>query len=166
MSSLHLSPLGFSAQEITAVVELYASNPEYCRAAGEYDPDDVQHEQVASDLRAEVTTDGCEVLLARDQENSVIGLISLLHQHPGDGHPWIAMLIVHGAMQRSGLGRRLADLAEDRFRAAGHDNLRLCVFESMPSSLAFWTTLGWQEVRRGATNEHGRPVIVLQKLLT
>ncbi|MER6627725.1 GNAT family N-acetyltransferase [Streptomyces sp. NPDC000987] len=165
MSTLSLSPLRFSAQEITAVVELYASNPEYCRAAGEYDPEDVRPDQVESDLRDEVGIDGCEVLLAWDEQNTVIGLISLLDQHPKDGHPWIGMLIVHGAVQRRGLGRELATAIEDRFRAAGQEDLRLCVFESMPSSLAFWTALGWQEIRRGATNEHGKPVIVLQKTL-
>ncbi|WP_329327003.1 GNAT family N-acetyltransferase [Streptomyces mirabilis] len=125
MSTLSLSPLRFSAQEITAVVELYASNPEYCRAADEYDPDDVRPDQVESDLREESGTDGCEVLLARDEQNTVIGLISLLHQHPKDGHPWIGMLIAHGAMQRRGLGRQLAASIEDRFRAASQDDLSL-----------------------------------------
>ncbi|MDX2565513.1 GNAT family N-acetyltransferase [Streptomyces sp. TX20-6-3] len=158
--------LSFSAQEISAVVDLYASNPEYCRAAGEYDPDGVRPEQVESDLREEVRTDGCEVLIARDEQRTVVGLLSLLHQHPKDGHPWIGMLIVHGGMQRRGLGRQLAGSVEDRFRAAGEDDLRLCVLDSMASSLAFWTALGWQEVRRGVTNEHGRPVTVLHKTLT
>ena len=49
----------------------------------------------------------------------------------------------------------------------GHRNgIRLAVLENTPSSLAFWSSLGWQEIDRRADNQHGRPCIVMHKQLT
>ncbi|MFB7223466.1 GNAT family N-acetyltransferase [Streptomyces sp. NPDC056227] len=165
MSTLSLSPLGFSPEELAEVVDLYASNPEYCRAAGEYDPENVQADQVEADLREEAGTDGCEVLLALDAQGQLVGLLCLLDRHPADGHPWIGLLLVHGSLHHKGFGRLLADLVEERFRSEGRDGIRLAVLENNPSALAFWSSLGWQEIDRRADIQHHRPCIVMHKQL-
>ncbi|MEV7186568.1 GNAT family N-acetyltransferase [Kitasatospora sp. NPDC093102] len=166
MSALSLSPLRFSPDEIAEIVGIYASNPEYCRAAGEYDPENIPTGRVEADLREEADTEGCEVLLARDTEGRTAGLVSLLHKHPGDGHPWIGLLIVHGNQHRRGIGRLLVDLVEDRFRGQGRDGIRLAVLENNPTASAFWNSMGWQEIDRRPDVQHGRPCIVMHKQLT
>ncbi|MFF2045412.1 GNAT family N-acetyltransferase [Kitasatospora sp. NPDC058170] len=160
-----LSPLTFAPREIAEIVELYASNPGYCRDSGEYDPELVRAEadRVEADLREEAGTESCEVLLARDARGTLLGLLSLLGRHPRDGRPWIGLLLVHGSLHRRGVGRRLVDLVEERFRAEGRDGIRLAVLENRPSSLAFWSSLGWQEIDRRPDVQHGRPCIVMHK---
>jgi ribosomal protein S18 acetylase RimI-like enzyme len=165
MSDLSLSPLRFSPQEIGEVVDLYASNPDYWRAAGEYDPENIQADLVEADLREESSTEGCEVLLARDAQGQLVGVLCLLDRHPTDGHPWIGLLMVHGNVRRKGIGRLLADLVEERFRSEDRDGIRLAVLENNPAALAFWSSLGWKEIDRRADRQHGRPSIVMHKQL-
>ncbi|MEU1199902.1 GNAT family N-acetyltransferase [Streptomyces sp. NPDC005813] len=166
MPVLSLSPLHFTAKEIAEVVELYASNPDYCRASGEYDPEDIRADRVEADLREEAAVEGAEVLLARDEQGQPVGLLCLLDRHPTDGRPWIGMLMVHGGSRRKGIGRLLTGLVEDRFRREGRDGIRLAVLENNPSALGFWSSLGWREIDRRVDRQHGRPCIVMHKRLT
>lgn len=48
----------FTADEIADVVGIYGSNPEYCRAAGEYDPEHIEPDRVEADLREEARSEG------------------------------------------------------------------------------------------------------------
>jgi len=163
MTPLSLSPLRLSSDDIAEVVDIYVSNPEYGRASGEYDAAHVQAEQVAAELREDTETGGFDVLLARDGEGRVVGLVSVLRQHPRDGYPWIAVLIVHGDQHRKGHGRRLADLVEERLRSQGRNGVRLAVLENNPTALAFWNSLGWQEIDRRPDAQYGRPCVVMHK---
>jgi len=51
MSPLSLSPLRLSSDDIAEVAGIYASNPEYGRTSGEYDPARIQAQQVEPRLR-------------------------------------------------------------------------------------------------------------------
>ncbi|MET7981885.1 MULTISPECIES: GNAT family N-acetyltransferase [unclassified Streptomyces] len=166
MAQLTLTPLRFTPEEIAEVVGLYASNPEYCRAAGEYDPENIPADKVEADLREEAGTEGCEVLLARDEPDRIVGLVCLLDRHPTDGHPWIGLLLVHGGLRRQRIGSRLAGLVEERYRREGRDGIRLAVLENRPESLAFWNSQGWQEIDRRTDRQYGRPCVVMHKQLT
>ena len=165
MSTLSLSPLRFSTGEIAEVVDLYASNPEYCRAAGEYDPENVRADRVEADLREEAGTDGCDVLLARDAQGQLVGLLCLLDRHPTDGCPWIGLLLVHGSRHlRAWAG---AWSAWSKAGSGRHRNgVRVAVLENNPSALTFWSALGWQEIDRRADKRHGRACVVMHKQLT
>ncbi|MFC8535444.1 GNAT family N-acetyltransferase [Streptomyces sp. NPDC057249] len=163
---LVLRPLAFTAEEIREVVALYTSNPAYWRVAGEYDPDDIQAARVEGDLRGEAGTEGGEVLLARDGGGRLAGIVCLLDRHPKDGLPWIGLLMVDGRSRRSGLGRRLAGLLEERFRDEGRSGVRLAVLENNPDALAFWGSLGWREIDRRQDLAHDRPCVVMHKDLT
>jgi hypothetical protein len=92
------------------VVDLYASNPEYWQAAGEYDPE--RADRVEAHLRKEAGMEGAEILLARDPQGRLNGILSLLDRHPVDGLPWIGMLMIHGDLHRKGIGHALADMTE------------------------------------------------------
>ncbi|MFE6820500.1 GNAT family N-acetyltransferase [Streptomyces sp. NPDC057675] len=96
---------------------------------------------------------GAKVMVARDLQGQSVGLLCLLDRHPADGFPWIGLLMVHGRQHRHGIGRQLADIVKERFRERGHDGIRLAVLENTPTSLAFWSSLGWQEIDRRADNQ-------------
>lgn len=162
---LSLRPLAFTAEEIREVVALYASNPAYWRAAGEYDPESIQAAEVEADLKGEVATEGGEVLLGRDGYGRLAGIVCLLDRHPKDGLPWIGLLMVDGRSRRTGIGRRLAGLVEERFRGEGRSGIRLAVLENNPDALAFWTSLGWYEIDRRQDLAHDRPCVVMHKPL-
>ncbi|MFF7362118.1 GNAT family N-acetyltransferase [Streptomyces sp. NPDC008125] len=166
MPSLSLAPPGFSPQEIAELVDLHTSNPDYCRSAGEYDPDDIRPDRVEADLRAEAGAEGCEVLLARDERGRLAGLLCLLDRHPQDGLPWIGLLMVHGDFRRKGIGRSLAGMVEERFGGEGREGVRLAVLENNPTALGFWSALGWREIDRRPDREYGRPCVVMHKQLT
>ncbi|CAG6394915.1 GNAT family N-acetyltransferase [Streptomyces cocklensis] len=165
MPALSLTPPRFTAEEIGEVVGLYAGNPAYCRAAGEYDPEDIRADRVEADLREEAGGEGSEVLLARDERGRLVGLLCLLDRHPVDALPWIGLLMVHGSLHGKGVGRRLAELVEERFRREGRTGLRLAVLENNPAALAFWGALGWQEIDRRADTRLGRGCVVMHKQL-
>lgn len=162
---LRLVPHGLTPAEIAETVALYAGNPAYWRAAGEYDPEAIPADRVAADLREEAAFDGGEVLLARDGAGRAVGVLCLLRRHPVDGHPWIGLLLVDGSRHRQGLGRAIVRLVEDRFRDHPAGGLRLAVLENNPSALAFWGALGWREIDRRPDLRLGRAAIVLHKPL-
>ncbi|MCG7524523.1 GNAT family N-acetyltransferase [Streptomyces sp. OfavH-34-F] len=155
----------FEPGEIAEVVDLYASNPAYWRAAGEHDPEHIDAAKVEADLRAEAAAEGGEVLLGRDEEGRLVGIVCLLARHPVDGLPWIGLLMVSGNSRRTGLGRKLVALLEQRYRAEGRHGLRLAVLENNPDALAFWRSLGWHEIDRRTDTAHSRPCIVMHKPL-
>jgi ribosomal protein S18 acetylase RimI-like enzyme len=160
-SPLSLTPLRLVPDEVALVVDLYESNPEYGDSSGEYAPGQVSAEWVEAELREDVAT-GSDVLLAREADGNVVGLVSILRQHR-DGHPWIGLLIVHGDQHGRGHGRVMVDLVEQNLRAEDRPGIRLAVLENNPKAFAFWTSLGWQEIDRRPDLQHGRPCIVMHK---
>ncbi|MEV6012921.1 GNAT family N-acetyltransferase [Streptomyces sp. NPDC051976] len=164
MSALSLSPLRLTADDIADVVGIYASNPEYGRVSGEYDSAHIDARQVEAEVRDDMTG-GSVYLLAKDGDGTVVGLVSVLGQHPKDGYPWIGLLMVHGDRHRTGQGRRLALAVEERLRTEDREGVRLAVLENNPTALAFWASLGWQEIDRRKDVQHGRPCVVMHKRL-
>jgi ribosomal protein S18 acetylase RimI-like enzyme len=61
-----------------------------------------------------------------------------------EGHRgWINYLAVDPALQRSGLGRRIMEAAEDRLRAMGCPKINLQVREDNEAAQAFYRRLGY-----------------------
>ncbi|MDX3235621.1 GNAT family N-acetyltransferase [Streptomyces sp. ME03-5709C] len=152
---------------LAALTELYASNPAFHRATGDFpDPGAVTAEQVASSLNAELAHPAAEVLLARDSaDGSLAGVAVTLAEHPDplDPYPWIGLLMVHGGRHRSGLGRALAGLVEERLSARGRDGVRLAVLDANPGASAFWRRLGYRVIDHREDRQMGRPCSVLHK---
>ncbi|MFG2304749.1 GNAT family N-acetyltransferase [Actinacidiphila glaucinigra] len=152
---------------LTGLTEVYASNPGFHRATGDFpDPGSVTPEQVASSVDAELAHPAAEVLLARDDaDGSLVGLAVTLAEHPdpADPFPWIGLLMVHGSRHRSGLGREIAGLVEERLRARGRDAVRLAVLDSNPGASAFWRSLGYRVIDHREDRQLGRPCSVLHK---
>ncbi|MGW0117691.1 GNAT family N-acetyltransferase [Streptomyces sp. NPDC003327] len=153
---------------LTELTALHASNREFQQLSGDFpDPDDIRPEQVAAALADELAEPTAEVLLARSEGRLVAVAVTLgRHPDPADPDPWLGLLMVHGAEQRAGYGRRLTAHVEDRFRAEGRTGLRLAVLEENAKALAFWRALGYEETDRRRDRAHGRPCVVLRKDLT
>jgi ADP-ribose pyrophosphatase YjhB (NUDIX family)/ribosomal protein S18 acetylase RimI-like enzyme len=170
LEPLVLGPDGtVPAPLLTELTALYASNREFHALSGDFpDPDDIREEQVAASLVEDLAHPGAEVLLARS-EGRLVGVAAVSAHHPDpadpDPDPWIGLLMVDAGSRRRGHGRRIATAVEDRFRAAGRAGLRLAVLENNPKALAFWTSLGYEEIDRRPDLQLGRPCRVLRKEL-
>ncbi|MFI8433639.1 GNAT family N-acetyltransferase [Streptomyces sp. NPDC079020] len=169
-----IEPLGLGAAPhdipgplLTELTALYASNRAFQQLSGDFpDPDDIRPEQVAAALADELAHPGAEVLLAR-AGGALVGVAVTLAHHPdpADPDPWIGLLMVDAGQHRSGYGRQLARLVEDRFRAAGRDGVRIAVLENNPRALAFWTALGYEVIGHRPDRQLGRPCAVLRTSL-
>lgn len=160
-------PHGLPAPLLDELTALYRSDPVFQRISGDFpDPEDIRPEQVAASLREELAHPAAEVLLAREGHR-LLGVAITLSEHPDpeDPDPWIGLLMVHGQEQRTGHGRELARLVEERLRRAGHEAVRLAVLESNSRALAFWSTLGYEAIDHREDRRLHRPCVVLRKKL-
>jgi GNAT superfamily N-acetyltransferase len=165
---LHVDDLAPGSRLRDELAALYAGNAAFHRLSGDFGPrpETVTAEEVAASLREELAVPGAEVLLARqDPEGPPTGLAVLLAEHPGDGRPWIGLLMVAAALHRGGHGRALATAVEARLRREGRAEVRLAVLENNPAAAAFWTALGYRELHRARDREAGRPCVVMEKTL-
>ncbi|MET9549564.1 GNAT family N-acetyltransferase [Streptomyces sp. NPDC006627] len=152
---------------LTEVTALYAANREFSALSGDFpDPDGIRVEQVAKALADELAHPDAEVLLARS-EGRLAGVVITLARHPdpADPDPWIGLLIAAAEPHRTGVGRELVRLVEDRLRAAGHAAVRLAVPENNPAALRFWTALGYLVIGHREDRAPHRPCAVLRKPL-
>ncbi|MFG2604105.1 GNAT family N-acetyltransferase [Streptomyces sp. NPDC048514] len=152
---------------LTEVTALFASNRAFHALSGDFpDPDDIGTEQVARVLAEELAHPGAEVLLARAGGRLVAIAVTLArHPDPADPDPWIGLLMVDAAEHGKGYGRTLAELVENRFRAAGAMAVRLAVLDGNAQGLAFWTALGYEFLDHRPDQALGRPCAVLRKVL-
>ncbi|MEH0577707.1 MULTISPECIES: bifunctional GNAT family N-acetyltransferase/NUDIX hydrolase [Streptomyces] len=153
---------------LTELTALYASQHEFQALSGDFpDPDDIRPEQVAAALAEELANPDIEVLLARSQ-GRLVGVVITLARHPdpADPDPWIGLLIVDAGVQGQGVGRRIVERVEERFRAEGRSAVRLAVLDVNPKGLAFWTALGYEVIGHRADLQLGRPCAVLRKPLS
>ncbi|MDI3409103.1 GNAT family N-acetyltransferase [Streptomyces cavernicola] len=152
---------------LTEVTELYASNREFFAFSGDFpDPEHITEEQVAAALADELARPTAEVLLARS-EGRLVGLAITLGQHPNpeDPDPWIGLLLVDAKLHRTGVGRQLADLVEDRFRTAGREAVRLAILEGNDQAGWFWTNRDYELIGYAEDLEQKRPCVLMRKEL-
>ncbi|MFI8997032.1 GNAT family N-acetyltransferase [Streptomyces sp. NPDC053542] len=165
------------------LTDLYASNAAFFALSGDFpDPYAIRRDEVASSINGELTHPAAEVLLAREhggghggedgskhgnEHGRLTGVAVTLTEHPDpiDPYPWIGLLLIHGAYQHAGRGRRLAAQVEARLRAAGHDGVRLAVLDANPQALVFWSTLGYRAIDHRTDHAMNRPCTVLHKAL-
>ena len=83
--------------------------------------------------------DAHDVLVAIDGDD-IVG--SVVARAVGE----LARLHVHPSRWRQGLGRRLHDVAVDRLRAAGHQEIGLWVIEANVPARSLYESAGWELV--------------------
>jgi len=95
-----------------------------------------------------------------DSDGAVVGVIVLA---PMADHLLVENVAVDPAAQRTGLGRRLMDHAEDEARELGLSELRLYTNEHMVENIAWYPRLGYRASERRA--EHGFARVFFEKQL-
>jgi ribosomal protein S18 acetylase RimI-like enzyme len=90
------------------------------------------------------------VWVAVDPAGTVVGVAVLV---PDDDHLLLDTIAVAPGRRRSGVGRRLLELADERARAAGLPEVRLYTHELMAENIAYYPRHGYVETHRAA--EHG-----------
>lgn len=160
-----LTRAALTADELESMDGICRSQPDYWRASGDQDPDSMSRAAVEAMLRGDAAAEGCETVIARDPGGLVVGFAQLLLRHPGDGHPWIGLLLVDGRLGRRGYGRAIVAAVEERFRAGGATAVRLGVLVANAAADPFWAALGYQQVDLRPDRAKGRPTRVLEKVL-
>ena len=160
---ISLAPATLTESEIGEMHAVCAANPGYWQSSGDLDPDDISRDAVAAMLHGEAAAEGCELLAARDATGRLVGLAVVLPYNPGDGHPWIGLLLVDGRLHRRGHGRAIAAAIEERFRSEGQPAIRLGILENNIQAQEFWTALGYQEIDRQPDLAKGRRALVMHK---
>lgn len=151
--------------ELDNLDEICRSQPDYWRCSGDQDPDTMTRASIETMLREDAEAEGCETVVAWDESGRVVGFAQLLLRHPGDGHPWIGLLLVDGRLPRRGNGRAIVEALEGRFRAEGATALRLGVLEVNAPAQPFWSALGYHQIDLRPDRAKARPTLVMEKLL-
>ena len=120
----------FEAADAAAVIELW-------RVCGLVRP----WNDPATDIERKVADSG-ELFLVAASGEGVAGCVMAGY----DGHRgWLNYLAVDPAQQRSGLGRRLVEAAEDRLRALGCAKVNLQIRDDNAVARGFYEALGYRE---------------------
>ena len=159
---ISLAPATLTESETGEMHAVCAANPGFWQSSGDLDPDDISRDAVAAMLHGEAAAEGCELLAARDATGRLVGLAVVLPYNPGDGHPWIGLLLVDGRLHRRGHGSAIAAI-EERFRSEGQPAIRLGILENNIQAQQFWTALGYRQVDRQPDLANGRPTLVMHK---
>lgn len=85
--------------------------------------------------------------------NRFLGLLGI---EAAEDHLLLASVAVTPDVQGLGVGRRLLCLAEERARAQGLNEVRLCTNVAMTEDLTYYPRQGYQETHRATQNGHQR----------
>lgn len=94
------------------------------------------------------------------REGRIVGVL-VVHAEPD--HLFVHNVAVDPALQGRGLGKALLELAEQRARELGLDELRLLTNELMIENRALYAHLGWEET--DVRSEHGYRRVYFRKRL-
>lgn len=106
-------------------------------------------EPLFDDYEAEV--EGGEVFVECDPELRGLAVLT-----PATDHLWLRNLAVRPELQGQGIGSRLLAFAEERARALGLPEVRLCTNERMTENLAFYPSRGYRETHRAVERGYAR----------
>jgi [ribosomal protein S18]-alanine N-acetyltransferase len=95
----------------------------------------------------------CAVLIARDEVDALAGFAIMRF---GDDAAHLDLLAVELAWRRRGLGKRLVKWLEESARTAGTFLITLEVRADNPSGVAFYQSLGYNELSRVAGYYEGK----------
>jgi GNAT superfamily N-acetyltransferase len=105
------------------------------------------------------------VLGVQAPEGSLVGVIDLIRDYPGEGDWWLGLLMLDPAARAGGLGTRLFREIQRAVAAAGGTALHIAVLEHNAPAERFWRRVGFAELRRQdytAASGHTSRVIVMR----
>lgn len=79
--------------------------------------------------------------------NRVIGILDYLLHNPGDGYPWLGLLLIRKEEQGKGYGKRALALFEAILKERGAAEYRIGVIVGNEPARRFWTKRGFTRVR-------------------
>lgn len=124
------------AQSVRRLVDL-AFTPYIPRVGGRPVPMEADYDALVAEGR-------CWVAVAAGR------IVGMIHLEIADDHLEVETLAVAPDAQGRGVGGRLLDFAEQRARALGRPELRLCTHEAMTENLAYYPRRGFAETVRSA----------------
>lgn len=86
-----------------------------------------------------------------------VGVLDFMEESPGDGLPWVGLLMVHAEHQGRGYAREALGALLERGRKRGWRALRVAVLRHNRAGLAFARRLGFQEVGASSSAPDGDP---------
>lgn len=97
-----------------------------------------------------------------------VGVLDFMEENPGDGLPWVGLLMVHAEHQGRGYAREALGALLERGRRRGWTVLRAGILRQNRAGLAFARRMGFREVgggrEVGATG--GAPTVILELSLS
>lgn len=120
------------------------------RVGGKPMPMLADYDELVGAGRCWVVTDGGE-------------LLGMMHLEAFDDHLEVVTIAVAPAAQGRGIGGLLLAFADERARALGRPEVRLCTNEAMTENIAYYPRRGFREVGR-STEQGFRRVFFVKKL--
>ncbi|MDL2234441.1 GNAT family N-acetyltransferase [Ruminococcaceae bacterium OttesenSCG-928-L11] len=156
-----------AAPQVDAVMALYQTNLAYFMLTDEEPP---SREHCLEDIRG--LPPGLEPwqksFIGFWSENEPVAVLDFLTGYPDATCCWIGLLLVHQGLQGQGIGRAIAEAAEQAAVAKGYNRMGLGVIASNTNAIAFWERLGYRTVRHKQVERGNKPawdVLVMEKPL-
>jgi ribosomal protein S18 acetylase RimI-like enzyme len=100
----------------------------------------------AYDLESIVTSPATTMLIARDDDRSIVGMLTLaLFRRPSGVRAWIEDVVVDESARRLGAGRTLVEAALSLAADAGAEKVDLTSRPSRDSARRLYETMGFEE---------------------
>lgn len=81
-----------------------------------------------------------------EEDGHAVGIVVLI---PQADHLLVENIAVRPSAQARGIGRRFLELADERARELGYDEVRLYTHETMTENIAYYPRRGYTETHRG-----------------
>ena len=92
-----------------------------------------------------------------------IGIIDFLDNNPKDNHPWIGLLMIHGAYHSLGYGKKAYVAFEESLKQQHFKKIRLGVLDNNEQAKRFWRSVGYSFY--GKSELEGKVVDCFEKKL-
>ena len=137
--------------DIAELLEVHLSNQAYLDLtegsggiAGAYD-----RGMLERDLMMSAMTPGRHTCVLRLRAGGAcVGVLDWMDENPNDGAPWVGLVMVHAAHQRSGLAAESLHGLAEHGREQGWTRLREGVIEGNDAGMALAHAVGMREVER------------------
>jgi ribosomal protein S18 acetylase RimI-like enzyme len=111
----------------------------------------------AYDVETVVTSDATTLLVARDDDRAIVGMLTVaIFRLPSGLRAWIEDVVVDEAARRTGAGRALVERATEMARESGARSIDLTSRPSRESARQLYSSMGFEE----------RPTTVFRRELT
>lgn len=148
--------------DTAAVLALFQSDPAYFALDGGQPTGDSIREDMAN-LPPRCTMEQKHYLaLGRDGRPAAV--LDLVEGYPRERTLFVGLFFLDPALRRQGMGRAVMDAVVWSADKAGFDRVRLGCLQNNPDGHAFWTAMGFRDVREGRKLSDSSPVWIMERL--